>query len=158
MGKGKSWSMEEEKQLVRSVLNISQDPEVGMQQRSDQYWGRILKHFRENLCISPENPDYCLREVKGLQHKWSEINHDTNKFCGCNNQVESLPPSGATEDDMVDHALKLYSEIHEKNQKFKYLHCWRILRKYPKWKNANSSSSAKKKKISDEVIIQTLSI
>jgi hypothetical protein len=44
-GKGKNFVHEEECQLTRSTLAISQDPIVGNQQRGNSFWERIFEHY-----------------------------------------------------------------------------------------------------------------
>ena len=80
MGRGKAWAVDEDKQLCRSWMNISQDPINSNQQKSDTFWNRIWKHFQNNYPFKPEEPEYFRREVKGLQNRWSSINHDNPKL------------------------------------------------------------------------------
>ena len=94
MGKGKNWVEEEESQLCKSWLHVAEDPLVGNQQRADRFWERVKEHFRANLVTNEDDPDFCIREVKALQHKWSQINHDVNKYCGCYAKVKALRESG----------------------------------------------------------------
>jgi hypothetical protein len=56
--KGKNFTPNEERQLTRSILSISQDPVVGNQQKNFAYWERIASHY--------EIVDPVHREVLGL--------------------------------------------------------------------------------------------
>ena len=46
MGRGKSWSVEEDMSLTRSVVHVSHDPMVGADQKSAKYYERVLKQFQ----------------------------------------------------------------------------------------------------------------
>ena len=45
--KGKNFGPEEERQLTRSVLAISQDPICGNQQKGNAFWERIFLHYEQ---------------------------------------------------------------------------------------------------------------
>ena len=45
--KGKNFVPEEERQLTRSVLAISQDPICGNQQKGNAFWERIFLHYEQ---------------------------------------------------------------------------------------------------------------
>ncbi len=46
--KGINFVPEEERQLTRSVLAISQDPICGNQQKGNAFWERITVHFEQS--------------------------------------------------------------------------------------------------------------
>jgi hypothetical protein len=46
--KGKNLQAEEEVQLTRNVLAISQDPIIRNQQKSSAFWDRIFERFRKH--------------------------------------------------------------------------------------------------------------
>ena len=56
-----------------------------------------------------------------------------NKFCGSYSKVKQVEKSGCTEQDYIELALRIYSDSMPKQQPFKLLHCWQILRNKPKW-------------------------
>jgi hypothetical protein len=51
--KGKNLWKDEEEQLCRSVLHVTQDRIVGNQQRASVFWDRITTHYQEN---QPQGP------------------------------------------------------------------------------------------------------
>ena len=46
--KGKNFVKEEERQLTKSVLHVTQDPIVGNGQKGSSFWERISVHYEEN--------------------------------------------------------------------------------------------------------------
>jgi hypothetical protein len=75
--KGKNFTVEEDKQLCRSFLSISQDPIVGNGQKSSSFWERVAKSY--NLYTPLGCGD---RNARSLECKWGTIRHDVLKFCG----------------------------------------------------------------------------
>lgn len=48
VAKGKNFVKEEERQLTRSVLHVTQDPIVGNGQKGSSFWERISVHYEDN--------------------------------------------------------------------------------------------------------------
>jgi len=49
--RGPNFQSEEDEQLTKSWLHVSQDPIVGCEQKSGKFWERVSKHFNEHLLI-----------------------------------------------------------------------------------------------------------
>ena len=75
--RGTNFTEEEERQLARSFLNISQDPTTGTGQKIDTFWERIETHFNEHNTANGE-----VRTMRSLSSKWQTIQHDVSKFVG----------------------------------------------------------------------------
>ena len=73
--KGKNFTPNEERQLTRSVLLVSQDSVVGNQQKNFAYWKRIASHY-DNCRPGSQ------RSARSLEIKWGQIKHDVSKFIG----------------------------------------------------------------------------
>ena len=73
--KGFFFGKDEEEQLCRSVLHVTQDLIVGNQQQARVFWDRITTHYQEN---QPQGP----RPQRSLDTKWGTIKHDVSKFIG----------------------------------------------------------------------------
>ena len=126
--KGKNFSQDEERQLCKSVLHVSQDPVTGNGQWATAFWERIINHYQEN------RPGGCVeRPMMSLEMKWGVIKHDVNKFYGVYKSVSSLRESSISNEDILDRALELYKVRHPGQQPFFFLHCWRLLREVPRW-------------------------
>ncbi|OAV87101.1 hypothetical protein PTTG_09922 [Puccinia triticina 1-1 BBBD Race 1] len=72
-----------------------------------------------------------------------------NKFRGFVQQVENFNQSGASAEDQLNQALRLFSE--DQKSHFKHLCCDKLLVKSPKWSaycidNNNKSENAKQKR------------
>ena len=132
--KGRNFTPDEECQLCRSVLHVSQDPRVGNGQKNATFWDRITTHFN-NVAPSGKRPE------RSLESKWSAIKHDVSKFVGVHSQVEDLQRSGTSEADILVEALDLYKLKHPKGASFTYLHCWYLLRNMPRWAEGGINES-----------------
>jgi hypothetical protein len=65
------------------------------------YWDRITDYYNENRKTPSE------RTKNSLQHRWSDIQKDTARFCGFYAEIERKRESGKSEDDKVN--LNLFS-------------------------------------------------
>jgi hypothetical protein len=116
--KGRNFTSDEERQVCRSVLHISQDPIQGNGQRKEAFWDRIATHYNQNR---PAGGDH--RLSRSLETKWGVIKHDVAKFIGVYNQILGLRESGASLDDVLQNALELYKVKHPKQHSFFFIHC-----------------------------------
>lgn len=126
--KGKNFTVEEDKQLCRSFLSISQDPIVGNGQKSSSFWERVAKSYNLHMPLG-----CCDRNARSLECKWGTIRHDVSKFCGVHSQVLGMHLSGVSSDDVLERALLLYKEKSPKQIPFTYIDCWLILKDVPRW-------------------------
>ncbi|KAG0572950.1 hypothetical protein KC19_VG137000 [Ceratodon purpureus] len=124
--KGGNFCRDEEEQLCRSVLHVTQDCIVGNQQRVGVFWKRITIHYKEN---QPQGP----RPQRSLETKWGTIKHDVSKFIGVYSQVVRLNRSGSSVGDTMRRAHELYRTKNNKGLDFQFEHCWLLLKDHPKW-------------------------
>jgi hypothetical protein len=78
--------LEEERQLTRSVLVISQDPIIGNQQKKDCFWEPIFLHCNQR-CIGGFRP------ARSLESKWGLIKKAVMRFIAIHLQVVNLHPT-----------------------------------------------------------------
>jgi hypothetical protein len=124
--KGKNFVPDEERQLCRSVIAISQDPIAGNQQKSNAFWDRIFVHYNENRPAGE-------RPARSLETKWGLIKHDVSKFQGVYQQVLRTKTSGTSLADVLKKAHELYQIKSSKGAEFTFEHCWEIVRDVPRW-------------------------
>ncbi|XP_042958043.1 glutathione S-transferase T3-like [Carya illinoinensis] len=82
-------------------------------------------------------------QVGSLINRWSMIQKCTNKFCAHLAQVESLHPSGATEQNKIEKAKILYKEMEQGNFTLDY--SWNLLRHQPKWHQHMNTLNTRRK-------------
>src|SRR5438045_2063608 len=75
--KGPNWTKEENEQLVKSWLEISQDPIIGDEQKADVFWEHATTSVAAGMGIRMH------RDWNSLQTCWQVIQSFVNKFCGC---------------------------------------------------------------------------
>jgi hypothetical protein len=124
--KGRNFFAEEERQLTRSVLAISQDPITGNQQKSNAFWQRIYEHY-DSYRPGPN------RSARSLETKWGQIKHDVGDFVACHGQVCRTRKSGSSPTDILCMAKELYRSKHPKQLEFSFEHCWVLVREFPRW-------------------------
>ncbi|XP_035550683.1 glutathione S-transferase T3-like [Juglans regia] len=136
--RGVSFTVEEDNLLLSAWLNISMDAIRGTDKKYSQMWKRISNYYNEHKNTSMAN-----RSGGSLTNRWSVIQKCTNKFCAAVAQVESLHPSGATEQDKIERAKIMYRETEKATYNME--HCWCLLRHQPKWQQHVSMLSTKRK-------------
>ena len=125
--KGKIFSSEEEQQVCRSFLCISQDPVIGNGQHSGTFWERVAEHYNQNRPTTGGG-----RFARSLETKWGSIKHDVAKFVEVYKQVHLCRKSGYSLDNILKNALELYKVKHPKQQSFIFLHCWLLVGDVPR--------------------------
>jgi hypothetical protein len=103
--KGKNFTNEEELQVCRSQLSISQDPIVGNGQRKESFWDRVGIHYKRH---QPRSGGEC--KPRSIETKWGVIKHDVGKFVSAYGFVFDNKQSGTCLDDVLRDALELYKD------------------------------------------------
>ncbi|KAL0004983.1 hypothetical protein SO802_012544 [Lithocarpus litseifolius] len=121
--RGHNFTIDEDIKLVSAWLNVSLDAVTSTDQKHTTFWDRIWSAFHNDKKFN--------RSRDSLNSRWSTIQKETNKFCGCLAQIENRNESGKTEHDKIEDAKTMYKS-NNKNA-FQLEHCWRILRNEAKW-------------------------
>ncbi|KAE8787161.1 hypothetical protein D1007_38938 [Hordeum vulgare] len=139
--KGKNWSSDEDKVLIAAWANTSLDI-VGTDQNRDTYWARISEYYnRQKESSWPERND------NAINCRYTFINRETSKFCGCLQQILNRQESGRTIEEKTNDAHILFKEMDPKKKKpFTLMHCYIEFSKYPKWQTRELETSVKKQK------------
>ncbi|KAF8398312.1 hypothetical protein HHK36_017239 [Tetracentron sinense] len=129
--RGRAFSIEEDKILCKTWLEISQNLIPGANQKKDKLWERIFEIFESRRPNYGQAP----RTLKSLQCRMCSIMKVINKFRGCIRQVENLNPSGASELDILSNAKVLFAQDPDEKKGFLFDHLWPILKDAEKWAN-----------------------
>ena len=92
-----NFTVDEDKVLVSSWLNVSTDPIVITSQKAEAYWKRITDGYNALRGAHPE------RTQKSLNKRWDSIKENVSLFSGFYQQVLNRNQSGRTDNDKVVH-------------------------------------------------------
>ena len=90
------YSISEGVVLCQVYLDISQDPITGIYQSSNQFWSRV-----EDAYNQARNKIWEYRNKRSVQSRIQTIKKATRKLNSCIKQVESMRPSGTSNQDIV---------------------------------------------------------
>ncbi|KAA1076768.1 hypothetical protein PGT21_050090 [Puccinia graminis f. sp. tritici] len=140
--KAPNYTEPEDYELCRAWVQVSKDPAVGTNQEATTFWQRVWTVYHEAV-PSPQRP------FSSVKKRWSNnLQPAINKFRGIVHQVEGFNESGASVEDQLNRALRLFSE--DQGVHFKHLRCYNLLVKSPKWnaycRDTSQKETAKKKR------------
>ncbi|KAG5565126.1 hypothetical protein RHGRI_001124 [Rhododendron griersonianum] len=111
--RGPAFSLEEDKILCNTWLEISQDPIKGVNQKKDKLWERITATFHAR-----RSGNYIIaRSAKSLQCRMTLISKAISKFRGGVRSIENLNPSDASETDIDVVELFIMAGLEELKKK-----------------------------------------
>ncbi|KAK9079875.1 hypothetical protein SSX86_001548 [Deinandra increscens subsp. villosa] len=120
------WSTEEEVNLAKAYIYVSEDGKVGDQQKHESFWNRILAHFNG---LSGRDTG---RTIHMVNTKWNNLNKAMTKFNGLHTQNTHARPSGASDKDVFDKTMRDYKRIYEKKG-FTHVDAWEVVKDHKKW-------------------------
>ena len=123
----RKWSLKEDKILIGAWLNTSKDAVVSNEQKSGQFWKRIVAYYNASPHLVGTKP----RELGQCKQRWAKINEQVSKFVACYDAALREQRSGQNDDDVMKAALDIFFNNNE--YKFALDHCWRELRHDQKW-------------------------
>ncbi|KAE8772372.1 hypothetical protein D1007_55644 [Hordeum vulgare] len=131
-----NYTINDDKLLCNTWLQVSRDPSIGGDQSRDAYWGRMKEYF------DAQNVSGIDRSERSLRSRWSTINSDCQKWAAAQKAVDKLNPSGTNEDDRYNIAQNLFKEETRTTKKgkikkgkiFTLPHCYEVLKDDEKWK------------------------
>jgi hypothetical protein len=152
--RGTAFSSEEDCQLCRSWLHISQDATTGTDQTRQNFWRSIHANAISHL------PAISKRTEEALRQRFCGLSASVQKFVGCVAAVDRLQESGKTAEDRMQDAENLFKSENIGNKPFKNKEVWMILKDAPKWRasllatmSARSATTAIQHKRSTSPII-----
>jgi hypothetical protein len=98
-GRTANYTMEEDRLLCQTWLQIAMDPMVGTYQSRDTYWMRMKNYFDLHNTSGNERTD------RSLWSRWRIINTECQKWAGALVTVDALNPSGTGEVDRVSYFI-----------------------------------------------------
>ena len=149
--RGANWLPQDDEQLAKSWLKISEDAVRSNGQKKDEFWRRVADDYNE-YCTGIE------REATSVMHRWSNtflnlffstidmfyyhrrwghIQKATLKFSGLYHKLEANRPSGSVLTDLLPDAKKAFYE--QEGKQFIYEQAWMVLRSSPKWRVMSQS-------------------
>ncbi|XP_051189913.1 uncharacterized protein [Lolium perenne] len=84
--------------------------------------------------------------ANAINCRYTLINRETVKFCGCLQQIINLEESGRTIQEKTNDAHIMFKELDTKKKPFTLMHCYVEFSKYPKWQTRELETSVKKQK------------
>ncbi|KAM3372101.1 hypothetical protein ACQJBY_019142 [Aegilops geniculata] len=128
-----SYTIDEDKLICQSWMEISQDPRTGAQQKGIVFWTRVHKTFHERKMFEPYQIT-SNRGIGSIQKRWLFIQQECNKYCAAFESVEARPVSGLGVGDMAFQSLEAFKARHN-DKPFTLTHCWTIINNFPKFKD-----------------------
>lgn len=144
------WSTQDDLVLISGWLNTSKDSIVGNDQKGGSFWKRIGDYYASSTHVlggaEPRRPDLC-------RQRWQKISRAVSRFCGTYAEAYDEKASGMNEEDILQNAHQIYTNIYKK--KFALEYAWTVLRYEQKWLNLEAmnptpkSTSSNKRKAND---------
>lgn len=107
--------------ISSSFANTSSDPHRGVNQRGNQFWGRVHANYAElhsqtdiRIKLNPE-----LRTKDQISNRFKAISREMNYFFGILRQIETEEPSGTPKEKYPDLAIERFVKIHKRQFKLK---------------------------------------
>ncbi|KAJ9555950.1 hypothetical protein OSB04_010564 [Centaurea solstitialis] len=124
----------EDIQLCRCYIDVSQNPIIGRNQSKDKFWARVNTEFHSSE-IFATNP----RPRRSLESRMSTIMKATKKLRGCIRQIQNRNPSGASEQDIMNDAKEMLKLDASYKKGFKFDHVWHLMKDFEPTSNATAT-------------------
>ncbi|XP_020245238.1 glutathione S-transferase T3-like [Asparagus officinalis] len=141
-----SWSTEDNIILLTAYFHASNDSELGNNQKSETFWGKITQYVNENGKSGKERT----RTIARCQSHYKDINRKISSFIGCYSTACREKQSGWSDENYISKGRELYFE--KMGTSFNLVDEWKVVRNQPKYMPgvAVSGSSGSKRKSSSE--------
>ncbi|XP_058467073.1 uncharacterized protein LOC131439989 [Malaya genurostris] len=124
--RGRNFGPQDDQQLCKSWITISEDPVKGTDQSVSIFWTAIKN-----------DGNFHSRTTESLRQRWGIINRAVSKFTGCYKSISSLNESGTNSEDVLQKSLDLHKR--EQKEDFKHMECWEVLKVCPKFNIHNAT-------------------
>jgi hypothetical protein len=129
-----NFSQDEDFMLCCAYVSVSVDPIVGVGQKSEAFWTRVLEKYLllTEKHLSDYGAELPVRNSASLQQRWKKkIAYQMQLWNKFYRRIKSVKHSGWNEDNYVEEASKLYQE--EVGKTFGLEKCVDVLHKLPKF-------------------------
>ncbi|XP_021988677.1 glutathione S-transferase T3-like [Helianthus annuus] len=131
------WMKDKEYTLVRSWVNVSEDPDVANFQTGSEFWNRIRELFYSTWGKGEH------RYKDSISSKWTDINNKCHAFQEVYQQNYDNRPSEEGDVGVLTSAME---EFKKTKGVFTYDKCWDLLRNNPKWAGVPTMTSSSRRK------------
>ncbi|TVU25299.1 hypothetical protein EJB05_27791, partial [Eragrostis curvula] len=139
--RGSNYSVEEDIQVCKSWINISNDAVVGTDQPGATYWERIAQDFHKNKNFESD------RSANSIEHRCQTILKECMRFHGYFEEIERCHPSGVPYQEHLLQAQKLYG-TKNKGKRCPFIDCWLVVRHTEKFSALQDLNKLKNKRSS----------
>lgn len=122
--------------MAECFIQVSDDPNVGVDQNKDTFWYRVLEIYN----IEAEKKKFVKRTKNMLTGKWTPLNRDVKKFNDLVDETQAL--SDENDEDLMSRVHVIFSRI--TGYTFKHKSAWFFLKDKHKWKNPLFNTSKTK--------------
>jgi len=124
-GLGAKWTIEEDRRLVESWINVSTNPITGVDHKKSGFWNKVAIAFNRYALEGATK-----RTGKICNAHWNRASPLVSKWCGSIVEAYRMNPSRTKEDTIKQLAHESY---HNKVGKtFDPMHWWLLLKDVPK--------------------------
>ncbi|GJT74220.1 hypothetical protein Tco_1040945 [Tanacetum coccineum] len=142
-GTRKLWTQEEELLVAECCIQISEDPNIGSEQKSETFWHKVLDQYNGQAKISKF--PVCTKNM--LTGKWTSMNRMVGRFNLL--VLETRVMSEENDDDWMKMVEIMYKSV--TFTKFKHKSAWLFLKDKHKWKNPDSINARQnQERVTDE--------
>lgn len=108
MGRGVTWTAAECADVARAWIFASEDPILGTDQTSNQFYTRLFERFCEYAPTDANEKQYKSRGTKATRHKWEAIAADCQKFRSAIRAVRLFQPTGVNKEQKLSMAISIH--------------------------------------------------
>ncbi|XP_039451002.1 uncharacterized protein LOC120429972 [Culex pipiens pallens] len=109
--RGAGFHPQDDLQLAKSWIAVSEDPIKGTDQTKDSFWSSVKDHGR----FETRTPD-------GLRQRWGVVSRAVSKFCGIMTNLQNKNQCGTTDEDKLDKAAVIFKQ--DEGKEFRFLACY----------------------------------
>ncbi|GJT95775.1 hypothetical protein Tco_1091293 [Tanacetum coccineum] len=127
------WTQDEELLLTECYIQVSEDSNIGSEQKNDTFCYKVLVQYNEQAKISK----FPSRNKNMSMEKWNPMNREVGRFNSLVNETKTL--NGENNEDLMTRIEILYKSV--TGIDFKHKRAWAFLKVKHKWKNPDSTNA-----------------